>query len=814
MKSVFIEKLCLRRNAAFWWLYASTVALACVHAGQSIVFHNALPGDLADSRLVNCILEHVYQCLRGHGEFFSPGQFFPIKGTLVYCDTHFGTVLFYALFRVIGLSMEGAFEGWILLMLSFNTIALLFLLRQLQVHPFIACALAFFGVSSSAFIFKTIHPQVLPFFPFVFCLAFTCKFLHSTDARYLAWAGLWFAYQNCCYLYFGYFAIYICGIIIALYLALFSRREFWHRFLRSVRQHWLLVSSLLALSLSAMIAIYLPYARFSAVVGTHPMVELADLAPNPGAWFSASPFSLFYAKQHFYKPGANMSENTLFSGWLFWLLTPVITATAFRHRKEWDMKLALVLITTVVLLIAAITTWNNSGSNIYLMFAERLPSIRAFRSFARINCLLIVVEAAVLAFFFNRHYRHVRSAWGKRLIVLFACLVPAENLALGQFSYAKSAAQQRAAAMVQMWKAAGGREVLVFAPGCTNQSYEYIHPDCWLAALLLRKKTVNGYSGKIPPSHIQFIVTPTEENAMALLASLNIPREICSIVTDWPEPIKQAFNIRTYHPAGRAAVLTDVKTIKLARLQSISVPVSVHSDEVEDLDCDLVKIYASYRLFDQSGTLVSDPPSIRTKVHLLRHGENKSLPMTFRAPSAPGTYEARLSMVHEGVAWWADRGSPGSVVKVIVPGSSKYELGRAINFGKGRESERFRVAGWSHTEDQMTWTEGSSAVLNFSGLPPSEPLTIKMTMNGLTKGAELPAQPTEVYANGKKIADWQVAEKNEYLTFIPADVVSDTGSLRIEFRLPKATSPQSLGLNADLRVLGICVFNLVIDKRR
>jgi hypothetical protein len=90
---------------------------------------------------------------------------------------------------------------------------------------------------------------------------------------------------------------------------------------------------------------------------------------------------------------------------------------------------------------------------------------------------------------------------------------------------------------------------------------------------------------------------------------------------------------------------------------------------------------------------------------------------------------------------------------------------------------------------------------------------LTMTIVGLTKAPQLLAQPTEVYANGKKIADCQVADKTQYVASIPADVVSDTGTLTLEFRMPKATSPKSLDINPDPRQLALGVFDLVIDKQ-
>ena len=143
----------------------------------------------------------------------------------------------------------------------------------------------------------------------------------------------------------------------------------------------------------------------------------------------------------------------------------------------------------------------------------------------------------------------------------------------------------------------------------------------------------------------------------------------------------------------------------------------------------------------------------------------------------------------------ADKSSQGAA-------NTKYELGNIIKFGAGGDSERFRTCGW---------TEGNSAVLIFSGLPRSQPLTLKMTIVGLTEPPQLPAQPTEVYGNGKKI-DWQVADKKQYVASIPAHAVNNTGILTLKFHMPKAASPQSLGINPDPRELALGIFDLVYRK--
>jgi hypothetical protein len=141
-----------------------------------------------------------------------------------------------------------------------------------------------------------------------------------------------------------------------------------------------------------------------------------------------------------------------------------------------------------------------------------------------------------------------------------------------------------------------------------------------------------------------------------------------------------------------------------------------------------------------------------------------------------------------------------------------YALQKRIEFGEAGDSERFRVSGWSNTEKEITWTEGQSAVLEFAGLPPSISLRLKMTLAGLVNPPQLSAQTVEVYANGQKVATWEVSGKADFTALIAPDAVGSDGMLKIELRTPKATSPKALGLNSDPRVLGVSCFNLVINK--
>ena len=134
--------------------------------------------------------------------------------------------------------------------------------------------------------------------------------------------------------------------------------------------------------------------------------------------------------------------------------------------------------------------------------------------------------------------------------------------------------------------------------------------------------------------------------------------------------------------------------------------------------------------------------------------------------------------------------------------------GTEVSFGKGGNSELFRVSGWSRTEPQSTWTEGTAAVLAMRVSPTNEPVALKMKLAGLTKDPELPYQPVEVYVNDQKVADWQVANEEEFSAPIPQEMTRRGGPLRITLKIPKATSPQALGMSADPRILGVACFDL------
>jgi hypothetical protein len=87
-----------------------------------------------------------------------------------------------------------------------------------------------------------------------------------------------------------------------------------------------------------------------------------------------------------------------------------------------------------------------------------------------------------------------------------------------------------------------------------------------------------------------------------------------------------------------------------------------------------------------------------------------------------------------------------------------------------------------------------------------------MKLGGLIHPPDLPRQNVAVYANGEKIADWEVSEPADFTAPIPPALTTNTEDLNIELRIPDAASPQSLGVSYDGRLLGVRCY--VIELRR
>ena len=77
-------------------------------------------------------------------------------------------------------------------------------------------------------------------------------------------------------------------------------------------------------------------------------------------------------------------------------------------------------------------------------------------------------------------------------------------------------------------------------------------------------------------------------------------------------------------------------------------------------------IAAGNRWFDKDGKRTSETEGHRGIDQVLRPGEAVEMNLQITAPKEPGEWTLDLDMVQEGVAWFGDKGSPTTKIKVAV----------------------------------------------------------------------------------------------------------------------------------------------------
>jgi hypothetical protein len=88
--------------------------------------------------------------------------------------------------------------------------------------------------------------------------------------------------------------------------------------------------------------------------------------------------------------------------------------------------------------------------------------------------------------------------------------------------------------------------------------------------------------------------------------------------------------------------------------------------EINDRSDNKFYIAAGNRWLDKDGKLTSETEGHNGIPKDLKPGEEAELPLQITAPKTPGDWTLNLDMVQEGVAWFGEKGSPTTKIKVTV----------------------------------------------------------------------------------------------------------------------------------------------------
>ncbi len=144
--------------------------------------------------------------------------------------------------------------------------------------------------------------------------------------------------------------------------------------------------------------------------------------------------------------------------------------------------------------------------------------------------------------------------------------------------------------------------------------------------------------------------------------------------------------------------------------------------------------------------------------------------------------------------------------------SPHYEWGTVLSFGTGGNADPYLRQGWSSPmSPEYRWTNGPRATLQFEVDPPGESVVVQLVFAPYVDPKLLPRQRITVLCNGHEVTKHEGTEhKASIMVMKVAERAFGSGQLTLEFDLPDAASPRSLGRGGDERQLGIFVSRMVM----
>lgn len=158
----------------------------------------------------------------------------------------------------------------------------------------------------------------------------------------------------------------------------------------------------------------------------------------------------------------------------------------------------------------------------------------------------------------------------------------------------------------------------------------------------------------------------------------------------------------------------------------------------------------------------------------------------------------------------APRSATAPTPAVLLPG-------RTVHFGSGGTGEPLLVSGWSRSsdpEEKVTWSSGDTATLRFGVAQSVAKSEIKLTFIPFVVPGVVNEQRFRVSLDGATLGECVATDR--VLTTTSLDVATglQVGAVHhLQFVLPDAVSPASIGQGQDLRKLGIAIHSLQLNEK-
>lgn len=463
-----------------------------------------MPGNVGDARLNNYFLENVYLFFSGGStSLWNPPFFYPFPYVLGFSDNLFGAAPVYAIARWIGGEPDTAFQVWFLFAYLANFVAARYALKRLEIGDL--------GASIGALIFTFAlpvtahagHAQLHYRFGLPLALAFFANFLVEKRWRLLLAACAWTTWQFYCGVYVGFFTVLLLGAQLVVYLLvqLTSRKKgaltaSW----RDFRQSWgaqdrqgkgTFFLGMLALA-GLLLVLFYPYLRVSRLYeAKRTWDEISTMLPRPQSYFLADASRLWASPGNAIFSGIPMRhEHQMFVGMVPLLLALCGLVVGLRSAER---QRVLLLGGSLLVVIAA--TLYVDGYSLWYLF-HKLPLASAIRAMSRFDLALLFPVAYLAAL----SIEVLRARVGGTSFILFVLfpLVVFEFSSTNRDVSSKTLWRQRLSQADARVQQLLSKDAILFMSQ-RSDSLSSDELDAMWVALHRSVKTMNGYSGALPP---------------------------------------------------------------------------------------------------------------------------------------------------------------------------------------------------------------------------------------------------------------------------------------------------------------------------
>jgi hypothetical protein len=497
--------------SGIWFISFGSISLGFEH----------FPGDLADARFNNYLLEHAYLFFSGQvQDYWSAPFMFPEQDVISYSDNLLGTAPFYSLFRLLGFDRLMAFQLWFLLMAALNYTAAFFFLRYLFKNSYAAACGAMIFAFSIALQSQMGHAQTFPRFCIPLAIWCALLFFKELRPRYFFLLLLCVVYQIYCGIYLG--LILAVPVMVLFLLSILSRPVLYKLRLMDVRWVLKIAGSLLIAAL-ALMPVMLPYIARSKQTGFYTFSQVVESLPTLVSYCYAWMGSVFWKFNDNIAPEYPAYwDHIIFPGGvavLSCIILLIVTVIKLRKRSlifQFDPQFRLFMGAGLICFLLYLRFGHLSLY--WLVF--KLPgfgSMRALQRIINIELIFFAGAAAYLVCMMTRK-NDLKSAL---IFIAIATLIIIDNRVDPDYVHKEESkvALKRQESLILKIGDITNDQILSYEPDTIIGKQIYYQLDAMMASQTKGIRTLNGYSATSPAGYGPYWIRPDSASRMEWLNS-------------------------------------------------------------------------------------------------------------------------------------------------------------------------------------------------------------------------------------------------------------------------------------------------------